>query len=280
MVVADEEVWFTVHRELSVRLRCGLSGKQRMMLRACTLRLFDSYPDGRVLLGAGHERVLMTGIAATVRRRLVVVRLDKQHRMLRWQTGAVDEQSQFAGAGTVGVRSIEGSPPIRLGDGELSKHRTGMVGAAIPGQGNHFMLLPTEQVKLKLFRRTGAYCSVSLGDGRLLLIGFEPGRRSLLCSSPWVAQWLFQEAALNAQLPGPRQVVSYQNEGWAVHRGALERRHRVHHVDTRIRQSLVLTGEVRAQCTGLINQQKQHWETTSRGPRWGFAADLGNLAGW
>jgi eukaryotic-like serine/threonine-protein kinase len=146
-----KEVWFTAARSGVERSLYGvtLSGKVRMMLSVpATLRLFDSYPDGRVLLGAGHERVLM--MSATP---------DGKTHDLSWSGWTIasdvspdgkqvllDEQSQFAGATyTVAIRSVEGSPPIKLGEGELSKFTPDgkWIGTAIPGQNPHLMLLPT-----------------------------------------------------------------------------------------------------------------------------------------
>jgi len=223
-----KEVWFTAAPSGVERTLYGvnLSGKQRMMLSVpATLRLFDSYPDGRVLLGAGHERVLMTGIAE-----------DGKTYDLSWSGWTVasdispdgkqvlfDEQSQFAGASyTVGLRSIEGSPPIKLGDGELSKFTPDgkWVGAAIPGQGNHFMLLPTGAGEAKDIPVSGLSVLQRvnfMGDGRLLLIGFEPGHGvrcyvRALEGSPMKA--VSREGSIECRSsPDSRQVVSYQNEG-------------------------------------------------------------------
>ena len=180
-----KEVWFTaapsgIEREL---FAVTLSGKRRLLLSVpATLRLFDVYSDGRVLLGAGHERVNMTGVTA-----------DGKTRDLSWSGWTVvadvsedgkqvlfDEQSEFAGANyTVAVRSVDGSPPIKLGDGELSKYSPDgkWVGAVIPSQPNHVMLLPTGAGQardisvdgLQMLQRVGF-----LHDGRLLLVGAWP----------------------------------------------------------------------------------------------------------
>src|ERR1041385_548043 len=101
------------------------SGRQRLLLSVpATLRLFDIYSDGRVLLAAGHERVNMMATTA-----------DGKLHDLSWSGWSVvadmshdgkqvlfDEQSEFAGKNyTVAVRGIDGSPPIKLGEGELAK---------------------------------------------------------------------------------------------------------------------------------------------------------------
>jgi dipeptidyl aminopeptidase/acylaminoacyl peptidase len=181
-----KEIWFTAASSGVERMLFAvtLSGKQRMLVSVpATLRLFDSYPDGRVLLAAGHERVLMMSRTAD----------DKTHD-LSWSGWTVapdvspdgkqvlfDEQSQFAGANyTVAMRSVGGSPPIKLGDGELSKFTQDgkWVGTATPGQSNHFTLLPTGAGQPKDIPVTGLSVLQRvgfMGDGRLLLIGIEQG---------------------------------------------------------------------------------------------------------
>jgi eukaryotic-like serine/threonine-protein kinase len=179
------EIWFTaassgVERSLYA---ITLAGKMRLMLSVpATLRLFDIYPDGRVLLGAGHERILMMGVTP-----------DGKSHDLSWSGWTIaadvspdgkqvliDEQSQFAGAQyTVAIRSVEGSPPIKLGDGELSKFSPDgkWVATAVPGQPNHFLLLPTGAGQPKDIPVTGLSLLqriVFMPDGRLLLIGHEP----------------------------------------------------------------------------------------------------------
>jgi Tol biopolymer transport system component len=121
-----KEIWFAatsagVDRSL---FAVTLAGKQRQVLSVPdSLRLYDIYPDGRVLLSAGHERVGMIG---------TTIADDKGHD-LSWSGWTVvtdispdgkwvlfDEQSEFAGPNyTVAMRSIDGSPPLKLGDGGI-----------------------------------------------------------------------------------------------------------------------------------------------------------------
>jgi dipeptidyl aminopeptidase/acylaminoacyl peptidase len=177
-----KEVWFTaaasgIERSLYA---VTLSGKRRLLLSVpATLHLFDVYSDGRVLLGAGHERVNMTGVTG-----------DGKPRDLSWSGWTVvadvsadgkqvlfDEQSEFAGANyTVAVRSVDASPPIKLGDGELAKYSPDgkWVGAVIPSQPNHFMLLPTGAGQARDIPVDGLHMLQRVGflkDGRLLLVG-------------------------------------------------------------------------------------------------------------
>jgi hypothetical protein len=181
-----KEVWFTAAKAGIERILFAvtLSGKQRLVLSVpATLRLFDVYPDGRVLLGAGHERVNM--MASTP---------DGKSRDLSWSGWSViadvsqdgkqvlfDEQSEFAGTNyAVAIRGIDGSPPIKLGDGELAKFSPDgkSVGVAVPGQPNHFLLLPTGVGEAKDIPASGLDVLQRVGflpDGRVFMVGSEPG---------------------------------------------------------------------------------------------------------
>jgi eukaryotic-like serine/threonine-protein kinase len=147
-----KEIWFAATAAGNDRslFAVSLSGKQRSVLSVpSSLRLFDIYPDGRVLLSAGHERVGMIG---------TTVGDDRGHD-LSWSGWTIasdispdskwvlfDEQSEFSGLSyTVAMRTVDGSPPIKLGDGTISKYTPDgkWVTAVIPSQPNHFALLPT-----------------------------------------------------------------------------------------------------------------------------------------
>jgi hypothetical protein len=147
-----KEIWFAatsagVDRSLWA---VTLAGKQRLVLSVPnTLRLYDIYSDGRILLSAGHERVGMVGVTGE----------DDMGRDLSWSGWTVasdispdgkwvvfDEQSEFAGDYyTVAMRQIAGSPPVKLGDGDIAHFSPDgkWVTAAIAGQPTHFVLLPT-----------------------------------------------------------------------------------------------------------------------------------------
>jgi serine/threonine protein kinase len=181
-----KEVWFTAAKAGIERILFAvtLSGKQRLLLSVpATLRLFDVYPDGRVLLAAGHERVNM--MATTP---------DGKSRDLSWSGWTIiadvshdgkqvlfDEQSEFAGTNyAVAIRGIDGSPPIKLGDGELAKFSPDgkSVGVAVPGQPNHFLLLPTAAGEAKDIPVSGLDVLQRVGflpDGRVFMVGSEPG---------------------------------------------------------------------------------------------------------
>ena len=189
-----KEIWFTaslagVDRSL---FAVTLSGKQRPVLSVPgSLRLFDIYPDGRVLLGAGHERVGMIGTTVA----------DDKGRDLSWSGWTVaagvspdgkwvlfDEQSEFAGSNyTVAMRTIEGSPPVKLGDGGIGRFTPDgkWVTVVVPSQPNHFALLPTGPGEPKDMPVAGldslVYVTL-MPDGHLVLEGSVRGH-GLRCYS-------------------------------------------------------------------------------------------------
>jgi hypothetical protein len=203
-----------------------LSGEQRLLLRVPgTMRLFDIYSDGRVLLAAGHERVNMIGITP-----------DGKTHDLSWSGWTIasdvspddkqilfDEQSEFAGANyTVAVRNVDGSPPIKLGDGELSKYTPDgkWVGAAIPSQPHHFMLLPTGAGQARDIPVGGLKSLLRvafMADGRALMVGAEPdhGVRCYIRQvdgGPMKA--VTGEGSMECRgSPDSRQVVAFQSAG-------------------------------------------------------------------
>jgi hypothetical protein len=182
----SKEIWFTATSAGVERYLWAvtLSGKQRLLLSVPgTLRLFDIYADGRVLLAAGHERVGMTGTTA-----------DNRQRDLSWSGWTIaadispdgkwvllDEQSEFAGSNyTLAVRTIDGSPPVKLGDGSIGKYSPDgkWVSAVTPGLANHFTVLPTGAGESKDVTVTGLDMLQLVDftqDGKLLLIGSEAG---------------------------------------------------------------------------------------------------------
>jgi eukaryotic-like serine/threonine-protein kinase len=181
------EVWFTatsagVDRSL---FAAALSGKQRPVLSVpASLRLYDIYPDGRVLLSAGHERVGMIGTTEA----------DGKDHDLSWSGWTIasdispdgkwvlfDEQSEFAGSNyIVAMRPIEGSPPVKLGEGFAGTYSPDgkWVASFIPSQSKHFSLLPTGAGEPKDVPVSGLdqFSAVRfMSDGKVILIGSERG---------------------------------------------------------------------------------------------------------
>jgi len=181
------EIWFTatsagVDRSL---FSVALSGKQRLVLSVPgSLRLYDIYPDGRVLLSAGHERVGMMGTTEA----------DGKDHDLSWSGWTIasdmspdgkwvlfDEQSEFAGSNyVVAARTIDGSPPVKLGDGIAGMYSLDgkWVTSFIPSQSRHFLLLPTGAGEPKDVPVSGLdqLSAVDfMPDGKVILIGSERG---------------------------------------------------------------------------------------------------------
>jgi len=179
------EIWFTATSVGTDRslYAVALSGRQRLVLSVpASLRLYDIYSDGRVLLSAGHERVGMIGITGSD---------DKGHD-LSWSGWTLagdiskdgkqvlfDEESEFGGANyTVAMRTIDGSPPVKLGDGLVARFSPDgkWVAAVIPSQPNHFSLLPIGAGEPKDMPVSGLDKLIDvevMSNGKLLLIGSE-----------------------------------------------------------------------------------------------------------
>jgi serine/threonine protein kinase/Tol biopolymer transport system component len=188
---AGSEIWFTATSAGIERALYAVtfSGKQREVLTVPgTLRLFDIHPDGRVLLAAGHERMGMTGTTA-----------DNKERDLSWSGWTIaedispdgkwvlfDEQSEFAGSTyTIAVRTIEGSPPVKLGEGAIARYSPDgkWVAGVTPGQFNHFTLLPTgagQPREVPIAGLDKLQIVDFTPDGKLLLIG-SVGGHGLRC---------------------------------------------------------------------------------------------------
>jgi eukaryotic-like serine/threonine-protein kinase len=181
------EIWFTATQAGTDRsiFAVSRSGKLRPVLGVpASLRLYDIYSDGRVLLSAGHERVGMIGLTGA----------DDKGRDLSWSGWTIagdiskdgkrvlfDEQSEFGGANyTVAMRTIDGSPPVKLGDGFVARFSPDekWVAAVIPSQANHFSLLPTGAGQPKDVTVSGLerlFDVVLMSNGELLLVGSEHG---------------------------------------------------------------------------------------------------------
>src|SRR6266851_4163312 len=181
------EIWFTATLAGTDRslFAVALSGKQRLVLSVPgSLRLYDIYPDGRVLLSAGHERVGMMGTTEA----------DGKDHDLSWSGWTIasdispdgkwvlfDEQSEFAGSNyIVAARTIEGSPPVKLGDGFAGTYSPDgkWVTSIIPSQSMHFLLLPTGAGEPKDVPVSGLdqlNAVDFMPDGKVILIGSERG---------------------------------------------------------------------------------------------------------
>jgi len=186
-----KEIWYDARLGGEPEVRAvTLTGRHRVVARiAAPVRLFDIAADGRVLLARLHLRAALAGVPPG----------ERQERDLSWldsteldgltpdgKTLVVTEFGEGGGAGrwSVYLRKVDGSPAVRLGEGQafdlspdglwvLSMRRS------TPPQ---LVLLPTgagEAVTLQTGRITDFNWAAWLPDGRRVLFnGAEPGRNS------------------------------------------------------------------------------------------------------
>ncbi len=183
-----DEVWFTATPSGFGRALYGvtLSGKQRSVLRTPgTLTLEDIFPDGRALLSSESVRVGMIGLGPG----------ETKERDLSWFDWTVprdispdgkqvlfDEEGEPMGANyAVGLRRMDGSPPVRLGEGvggRLSPDGKWAV-ARFPGAPEHLTLFPTGPGEPREIHVSGIEHYTGVGfmpDGQQLVFrGSEPG---------------------------------------------------------------------------------------------------------
>jgi len=146
-----DEIWFTASFGGTNRglYAVTLSGQQRTVLQVPGgLALHDIAADGRVLLGFDTERVGMRGSRDGA--------AERELTWLGWSTpqaispdgGRVlfTEQAEPAGSNYwVTIRTFDGSPPVRLGEGSAGGFSPDGKWAAssLPGKGDRVILLPT-----------------------------------------------------------------------------------------------------------------------------------------
>jgi serine/threonine protein kinase len=121
---SGDEIWFTASRGGSNRALRAVtrSGRQRVMVQSPgTLTLQDVSSEGRVLLIHASERIGMVGLGADGK--------DRSLSWLDWSRGpllsddgvtvAFTEEAEGGGPGySVYLRKTDGSPAVRLGEGE------------------------------------------------------------------------------------------------------------------------------------------------------------------
>ncbi|HYX21876.1 MAG TPA: protein kinase, partial [Thermoanaerobaculia bacterium] len=149
---SGDEVWFTAAETGNIRGLCAvsLSGRKRVIARSPGVwTLTDIFPDGRVLLNHASERIGLAGLGA-----------DGKNRNLSWldwsrspslspdgRTMAFTEEGDGGGLGySVYLRKTDGSPAIRLGEGEtlaLSPDGQWVLAAVVRNAPTPLVLLPT-----------------------------------------------------------------------------------------------------------------------------------------
>jgi DNA-binding winged helix-turn-helix (wHTH) protein/WD40 repeat protein len=147
---SGDEIWFTAAKAGERRdlLAVDLHGRQRTLLRVPGgVTLHDVSPDGRVLLTVDNEREGTIALSSIGERDLSW--LDITSPLAISPNGKqvlLEEQSERAGSDYwVGLRSINGSPPVRLGEGWGGTFSSDgkWTGTAIASSPESTFLLPT-----------------------------------------------------------------------------------------------------------------------------------------
>ena len=185
-----DEVWFTATEAGGGRALHAVtrSGRRRLLARSPgVLTLQDISADGRVLLNHSSARISMIGLGA-----------DGKEQNLSWldwsrgpclsddgKTMAFTEEGEGGGAGySVYLRKTDGSPAVRLGEGEglaLSPDGRWVLAAIVRVAPAPLVLLPTGVGEPKALPKDSInHDSVSASfspDGRrIVFAGSEPGR--------------------------------------------------------------------------------------------------------
>jgi serine/threonine protein kinase/Tol biopolymer transport system component len=186
---SGDEIWFTATEGGSNRALHAVtpSGRQRIVTRAPgVLTLQDIAADGRVLLSHASERIGMYGLGT-----------DGKVRNLSWldwsrapclsedgATVAFTEEAEGGGPGySVYLRKTDGSPAVRLGEGEgiaLSPDGKWVLSAVIRLDPTPLVLLPTGAGEPKALPKDSIHHASDpasfFPDGRrIAFIGSEPG---------------------------------------------------------------------------------------------------------
>ncbi len=184
-----KEVWFTANRGGAARglYAVTLDGRLRRVLQlASNMTLHDIARDGRVLLGHGPERAGINAFEPGENRERDLSWLDwslLQDISNDGHTFLLDETAEGGGAmGSVYIRSTDGSPAVRLGDGAgraLSFDGQWVVAAGVgAGSDGRLQLLPTGVGEPRSIPTQNLYCHMArwFPDGRYLAVtAHEPG---------------------------------------------------------------------------------------------------------
>jgi Tol biopolymer transport system component len=187
---SGEEIWFTATEGGSSRALHAVtrSGRQRIVTRSPgVLTLQDISADGRALINHASERIGMVAIGA-----------DGKERNLSWLdwsraprlsedggTVAFTEEGEGGGTGySIFLRKTDGSPAIRLGEGEalaLSPDGKWVLAAAVRFDPAPLILLPTGVGEPRPLPKDSiqhdAIPASFLPDGRgIVFVGHEQGR--------------------------------------------------------------------------------------------------------
>jgi len=177
------EVWFTADQGGAARglYAVSLEGQVRRVLQlASNMTVHDVARDGRVLVGHGQERAGINALEAGETRERDLSWLDwslLEDISADGRTLLFDETAEGGGGpGSVYLRSIDGSPAVRLGDGAgRATSPDGQWIVAARGSSGHegkLMLLPTGVGEPREIPTSGLYCHMArwMPNGRELVV--------------------------------------------------------------------------------------------------------------
>jgi len=182
---AGDEVWFTAAQGLDDRsLRAvDMSGRERLLLAGLTdMLLFDVSREGRLLLGREtgmrHVEALVPGSS---RPRDFSIRLGSMARGIPADPTAIVVTDQSTQDYAVCLRPINGSPPVRLGEGDgYGLSPDGRWALAVTARSPRQILLhptgPGQSRELKNPEGLLFDFMRWLPDGRIIMFGTAPGR--------------------------------------------------------------------------------------------------------
>jgi Tol biopolymer transport system component len=182
-----DEVWFTGARTGGLRALYAVSrsGRERLIERiAGQLTLADVSRDGRALLLNDQHRLGMLGIFAGQTRDLAYLDYSATRDLSADGTRLLFDEPGGGGGPTSSVylRKMDGSPPVRLGDGfsmALSPDGHWTLSSSVSPDDPQFMLLPTGVGQpMRLSARPGRFLWADwLPNGKEILFDcVEPGR--------------------------------------------------------------------------------------------------------
>ncbi len=186
---AGDEVWFTATASGSARALYAvtLSGRQRAVAATpAGMTLQDISKDGRVLFIEQNARLRIVGLLPGETRERELSTLDWPYGPILSSDGKTlvfTEQGEAGGAGySVYMRRLDGSPAIRLGEGEamaLSPDGKWVLAKLVTSVPSQIELLPTGAGQSKRFPKDALEHATGMffPDGkRILFVGHEPGR--------------------------------------------------------------------------------------------------------
>ncbi|HYV42203.1 MAG TPA: protein kinase [Thermoanaerobaculia bacterium] len=187
---SGEEIWFTAtasgtNRALQV---VTLSGRRRVITSmAGTLTLQDIARDGRILVDHSNSRIGLLGLSAGQTKEQDLSGLDWSRTPILSEDGKTlifTEEGEGGGAGySVFLRKMDGSPPVRLGEGEglaLSPDGKWVLSALVRFPLAPLVLLPTGAGEARplpkdSLNHDSAPARFFPNGRRVLFTGSEPG---------------------------------------------------------------------------------------------------------